>query len=153
MGRKTTVPNPHLIECFHMKQGGHQDFGSYPFNHGLLEPQHQAGDRSVCRKGISSRSLGGPHTWLSAVKCLEGWWWDPKILDSLFQRVQTRGVMKHPCRHQQFTPHRGLEVCSSLKMPMPALQLPASVWGKTAAWKWEGLSIKQSREFVVMGTA
>lgn len=31
MGRKTSVPNPHLIKCFHMKQGGHQDFGSYPF--------------------------------------------------------------------------------------------------------------------------
>lgn len=40
MGRKTTVPNSHLIECFPMKQGGHQDFGSYPFNHCLLEAQH-----------------------------------------------------------------------------------------------------------------
>lgn len=40
MGKKTTVPNPHLIECFHVKQGGHQDFGSYPFNHGLLGAQH-----------------------------------------------------------------------------------------------------------------
>lgn len=58
--------------------------------------------------------------------------------------------MKHPCRHQQFTPHRGLEVCPSLKMPMPAPSLGLS---KTTAWKWEGLSIKQSREFVVMGSA
>lgn len=66
MGRKTTVPNPHLTECFHMKQGGHQGFGSYPFNHGLLEAQHQAADQSVCRKGTTSGSLGGPHGWLSA---------------------------------------------------------------------------------------
>lgn len=28
MGKKTTVPIPHLIECFHMKQGRHQDSGS-----------------------------------------------------------------------------------------------------------------------------
>lgn len=70
MGEKTTVPNPHLIEGFHMKQGGHQDFGSYPFNHGLLEAQHQAVDKSVCRKGKSSGSLGGPHRWLSAISFL-----------------------------------------------------------------------------------
>lgn len=82
MGRNTTVPNPHLIKCFHMKQGGHQDFGSYPFNHGLLEAQHQAGDKSVCRKGTSSGFLRGPNRGLSAVS--QGLVRDPEVLDSLF---------------------------------------------------------------------
>lgn len=50
MRSKTIVPNPHLTEGFHLKQGGHQDFGSYPFNRGLLEAQHQAGDKAFAEK-------------------------------------------------------------------------------------------------------
>ena len=40
---------------------------------------------------------------------------DPKILDSLFRKVQTRDVKDHPCRHQQFAPLRGLA-----GVPLPA---------------------------------
>lgn len=32
---------------------------------------------------------------------------DPKILDSLFWRVQTRVMKKPTCRHQQFAVHLG----------------------------------------------
>lgn len=98
------MPIPHLIECFHMKQGGHQVSGSYPFHHGLLEAQHQAGDKSVCRKETSSGSLGDPHRWLSAMSFLRAGG-GSQDLGFTFPEGANQRCDEDPSRHQQFTSH------------------------------------------------
>lgn len=36
-GEEDNCANPHLVECFHKEQGGHQDSGSHPFSRVHLE--------------------------------------------------------------------------------------------------------------------
>lgn len=72
-------------------------------------------------------------------------------MGSLFQRVQTRGEEAPLQTSAVHVPLRGGKGAHPCTRTMPTLHPPSLVQGHVTAWKWEGLSIKQSREFVVKG--